>query len=99
MDAAYGIGFYFTDISPEKCRAWTVAYCWRSLNVFEKVECYLKFNIPNDIIQNCREHVFMISDWDERIVYLEGNPTPKCSLGQCFMCHMVSQVKQALGLK
>jgi hypothetical protein len=97
MDAAYGHGWYFTDLAPDKCDAWTVAYCWRSLSVFQRVECYLKFDIPDDILRKCRDHVYMISAWNDQIKYLEGNSTPKCSKGSCLACDVISKVKSFFG--
>lgn len=94
MDVAYGHGWYFTDLAPDKCDAWTVAYCWRSLDVFNKVEFYLKFDVPDDILKHCREHVYMISLWDDRIQYLEGKETQKCSKAPCTLCDVISKVKQ-----
>lgn len=98
MDASYGHGWYFTDFPPDKCDAWTVAYCWRSISVFTKVECYLKFEIPDDILKHCRDHVYMISAWDDRIKYLEGKETPKCPKGPCLLCDAIASVKQFFGL-
>jgi len=98
MDAAYGHGWYFTDLSPDKCDAWTVAYCWRSLSVFTRVEYYLKFDIPDGLATNCRDHVYMLRNWDKRIQYLEGKQTPKCPQAPCTVCGIISKVKKFLGL-
>lgn len=98
MDFAYGRGWYFTDIPPTQCDAWTVAYCWRSLSVFNKVESYLEFDVPDGLATRCREHVYMIGTWDKRITYLEGKQTPKCPKGPCLACAIISTVKQFLGL-
>ncbi len=98
MDASFGRGWYFTDLAPSQCNAWTVAYCWRSLSVFNKVEAYLKFDIPGDAVSRCRDHVYMLSVWDKRINYLEGSLTPGCAAGPCFICDVVRRVKQFFGL-
>jgi hypothetical protein len=98
MDAAYGHGWYFTDLPPDQCDAWTVAYCWRSISVFSKVECYMKFDIPDGSLKHCRDHVYMLSEWDDRIKYIEGKETPKCSKGPCILCAAISSVKKFLGL-
>jgi len=98
MDAAYGQGWYFTDLLPNNCDAWTAAHCWKSLAVFSKLEYYLKFEIPDDILINCRNHVFMVDIWDDRIGYLEGKETPKCSKAPCMVCDVIVRVKQFLGL-
>jgi len=97
MDASYGHGWYFTDLDPKKCDAWTVAYCWRSLTVFSKVEYHMKFDIPDDIVENCRDHVYMIKAWDHRVQYMEGGATPKCPKAPCIICDAISRVKQFFG--
>ena len=99
MDASYGRGWYFTDLEPTNCDAWTIAHCWKNLSAFSKVECYLKFDIPDHIIKHCRDHVYMINNWHENIKYLEGNNTPKCGKGSCFVCDIIGKVKQFLGIK
>ena len=97
MDASYGRGWYFTELPPDKCDAWTIAHCWRSVSVFSKVESYLKFDIPDDILKHCRDHVYMINGWDNRIKYIEGKETPKCSKAPCALCDVVSKVKKYFG--
>lgn len=98
MESSFGHGWYFTDLPPNQCDAWTVAYCWRSLSVFSKVQCYLKFEIPDNIPKKCREHVYMVSSWDNRMKYIEGKETPKCSKGSCLLCDVIGKVKQFLGM-
>lgn len=99
MDKAYGHGWYFTDIEPTHCYAWTVAYCWRdvSTSVFGKTEAYLKFEMPDHLPRHCRDHVYMLSQWDDNIKYLEGKTTNKCSKGPCFICDILTKVKKAFG--
>ena len=97
MDATYGQGWYFTDLPPDKCDAWTVAHCWRNISVFDKVEYYLKFDIPDNILKHCRDHVYMIDNWDNRIKYLEGKVTQKCPKAPCRLCDVISKVKKFFG--
>jgi len=99
MDKAYGHGWYFTDLAPDNCNAWTVAHCWRTISEFSKVQCYMKFDIPDGLATYCRQHVFMLSVWDNRIKYLEGKETPKCGKGSCFVCEVMTRVKSFLGLQ
>jgi len=99
MDSAYGDGWYFTDLPPDKCDAWTVAHCWRSVSAFNKVENYLKFEIPEGILKHCRDHVYMLSTWDQRIRYLEGKATPRCPKAPCILCEAIARVKAFFGLK
>jgi hypothetical protein len=99
MDKAYGHGWYFTDLPPDKCDAWTVAHCWRTISEFTKVQCYLKFEIPDGLAKYCREHVYMLSSWDNSVKYIEGKETPKCGKGSCFVCEVMTKVKQFLGIQ
>jgi len=93
MDSAYGSGWYFTDLEPTNCDAWTVAHCWRRLDVFDRVESYLKFEIPESVTRKCRDHVYMVNQWGNSIKYLDGGDTPRCSKGSCFMCDTIKKVK------
>jgi len=98
-DSAYGPGWYFTDLAPETCDAWTVAFCWRRLDVFTRVESYLKYDIPDEIVTFCREHVYMIKRPDARIRYIDGGPNKKCSTSiSCFVCDTFKRVRAWLGL-
>jgi hypothetical protein len=96
MDAAYGKGWYFTELKPDQCKAWTVAYCWRSLDVFEKVDCYLEFDIPDHLLKKCRDHVYMLNVWYPQIKHINGGETPKCSKGSCFVCSVIATVRSFL---
>lgn len=98
MDASYGHGWYFTDLPPDRCHAWKVAHCWRNVVAFSKVECYLKFDIPDAIIKHCREHVYMLNTWNQQIQYIEGKDTPKCGKGSCLVCDVITTVKKFFGL-
>lgn len=106
MDSAYGNGWYFTDRPPDQCDAWTVAHCWRTLKVFDRVEYYLKFEIPDNLLAKCRDHVWMIgpANWNGNInsgwpvKYLEGKSTPKCGKAvSCLVCDAIKAVKQFFG--
>jgi uncharacterized protein (DUF39 family) len=99
MDASYGKGWYFTDLGPNNCNAWTAAHCWRSLNVFEKVEYYLEFDIPDNLIKKCRDHVFMLNIWDQQIQYKNGGENPKCPKGPCLKCEVISKIKEFFNWK
>ncbi len=93
MDAAYGHGWYFTDLAPDQCRAWTVAYCWRQLDIFARVDAYFKFEIPDGIATRCREHVYVVKQWDQQITYLGGAQTQKCTKSfSCLFCDVITSV-------
>ena len=109
MDSSYGHGWYFTDREPATaCNAWTVAHCWRRLDIFNRVEYYLKFDVADHVLKKCREHVWMISapQWDGTIdgswpvVFLEGKKNPGCTKAvSCLVCDVIGKVKQFFGLK
>ncbi len=93
MDKAYGHGWYFTDLDPNKCDAFTIAHCWRSSKAFKKIEYYLKFQIPDHLVKKCREHVYMLDYWDKTIKYLEGNKNKECTSAPCESCNKYSKIK------
>jgi len=109
QDAAYGYGWYLTDQPPTNCDAWTVAHCWQTvgISIFGKIECYLKFDVPDWMVKKGREHVYLIalSSWDGKlspngaIKYLEGAKTPGCSKKPCWLCESIAKVKAFFGWK
>lgn len=99
MDKTYGHGWYFTDLAPHMCGAWTLAHCWKTVSDFSKIQCYFKFAIPAARLKHCREHVYMLETWDSRIQWLEGKETPKCSQGDCLMCDVLVKVKRFLEIQ
>jgi hypothetical protein len=99
MDAAHGVGWYFTDLGPDTCDAWTLAYCWRRLDIFTRVEANLKFYIPDEIVTHCRDHAYILKTWDNRIKYLEGNRNRKCPKAvSCLLYETITRVRRFLGL-
>jgi len=108
QDAAYGHGWYMTDIDPDKCHGWTVAYCWQRIDreIFEKVEYYLKFEVPDSMIKRGREHVYLIPEqiWTGDInnygtvKYLGGGKVAKCNTAaSCWICHTIQNIKNRFG--
>jgi len=110
QDAAYGNGWYMTDIKPEDCYGWIAAYCWQSLSreIFGKIECYLKFDVPDSMIKKGREHVFLIPEqkWtgdinnSGTVKYLGGGEVAKCNTAvSCWICHTIQNIKNRFGWK
>ena len=104
QDSAYGHGWYLTDIAPETCNAWTVAYCWQRVDqdIFGKAEYYLKFDVPDSMRKNGREHVYLIPEhlWTGdlnnygAVKYLGGDKTGKCTTAvSCWICKKIQEVK------
>ncbi len=89
MDATFGEGWYFTDLGPNICDMEIMYYCWRNTSVFDRLECYMKFDIHNSILQSCRPHVYMVAvdKWNaDSAKYLEGGATTNCSSKPCATC-------------
>lgn len=87
MDAAYGNGWYFTDLDPEKCDPLILSRCWNNVYVTGRIEYYLKFDINSIIVKKCRENVFMITNWETQYIkYLGGDKTRSCSNKPCNTC-------------
>jgi hypothetical protein len=96
MDAAFGTGCYFTDRKPDQCKAWTVAYCWRRQNVFERVEYYMEFDIPDHFLKKCNDHVYLLSNLHSQITRTDGGKTPPCPKGVCSACSDFDKVRSFL---
>jgi hypothetical protein len=90
-------GWTFTDISPDNCNVLNLAFCQKNVYVFSKIECYLKFDVPENLVQKTEEHLFKVKDWDKRIQYVEGQATPKCANGPCLMCGTIAKMKKVFG--
>ena len=108
QDSAYGHGWYMTDIKPEDCYGWIAAYCWQSLSreIFGKIECYLKFDVPDSMIKKGREHVYLILEhlWTGdvnsygTVKYLGGGEVAKCNTAvSCWICKMIQDIKNRFG--
>jgi hypothetical protein len=106
-DSAHGHGWYMTDMDPEKCDGWTVAYCWQRVDqeIFGKVEYYLKLDVPDFMVKKGREHVYLIPEhlWTGdlnsygTVKYLDGGKTRKCSTSvSCWICTKIQEIKTFL---
>ena len=73
MDAAYGVGWYFTDLGPDNSDITISYYCWQDTSLLERTEYYLKFDVDPKILRQPREHVHMVQQWDKNLIkYLGG---------------------------
>jgi hypothetical protein len=89
MDAAYGTGWYFTDLGPDICDMVVAYNCWMNTTsaALERVEYYLKFDIDSRILKKTREHAYMVPTWDQELIkYLEGEKNKVCSKRPCETC-------------
>jgi len=95
MDAAYGIGWYFTDLGPDICDMAIAYRCWQDTTALYRTEYYLKFDIDAKILKKCREHVYILEKWDKDLVkYLEGQKNKSCSLKPCETCEKGEKYRQ-----
>jgi hypothetical protein len=59
VDASYGAGWYFTDLSPTTPNSELYYYLWHQ-SVPERIECFLVFDIDPHLLQNVRPHVYRL---------------------------------------
>lgn len=94
MDSAYGTGWYFTDLDPEKCEAFIAYYCWRNGNLIDRVRYYLKFDVDNSLLKECREHVYMVGRWDNNLIkYIGAYSNSDCPKRPCSNCDKGSKYR------
>lgn len=87
MDSAHGTGWYFTDLDPEKCDSVVAYYCWRNGTLIDRVRYYLKFDIDSSLLKKCREHVYMVSKWDDNLIkYIGAYGNRSCPSQPCNTC-------------
>jgi hypothetical protein len=87
MDAAYGVGYYMTDLGIDKCDIAIAFRCWKSIKALGKIECYIKFEVEDDVLTKCRDNVYLITNWDiAKVKFIEGKEIPSCSKYPCETC-------------
>jgi len=59
LDAAYGPGWYFTDLDPNTPDSQLYYYLWRQ-PVPERVKRYLEFDIDSSLLENTRIHIYRL---------------------------------------
>lgn len=86
-DAAYGHGWYMTDLDPQKCDIAIAINCWKDIDALRKVEYFLQFEVEDILIKECRKNVFLISNWDNsNIKFIKGDKIPGCTKKPCSTC-------------
>lgn len=87
MDAAYGNGWYFTDLDPQKCNMYVSKKCWQNTKAIYRVVYYLQWEIADQILTKCRDNVYMLNNWEEKhIKFLGGGKNTKCPKEPCETC-------------
>jgi hypothetical protein len=86
-DAAYGHGWYMTDLDPKTCDIAIALRCWKDIEALGKVESYLQFEVDDSVFIECRKNVFLIQKWEtEKIKYVKGEKIPNCDKRPCETC-------------
>ncbi len=94
MDAAYGTGWYFTDLGPDTCEMAIAYRCWGNSNVLNRVQHYLKFDIDGSILEKCRERVYMVREWNKNLIkYLGSYKNKECPSKPCYNCETGKKYK------
>ena len=94
MDAAYGSGWYFTDLTPDTCEMAVAYHCWRNSNALERIQYYLKFDIDFSLFKKCRDYVYMVDNWDKNLIkYLGGYKNKDCPKKPCGTCETGKKYK------
>ena len=87
MDAAYGSGWYFTDLDTDKCDMAVMRACWLRTDVPERMTHYLKFEIHESVAQKRRANVYHIEVWDNtKMKHLGGGTNRVCPKKPCHTC-------------
>jgi hypothetical protein len=92
-DAAYGHGWYMTDLDPQKCDIAIALNCWKDIDALRKVEYFLQFEVDDSEYIECRKNVFLIGKWDNsKIKYIKGDKIPDCSKRPCTTCEQGKEI-------
>lgn len=77
MDAAYGNGWYFTDLPPSTDDTTIMQTCWRGGVNPTRLGYYLEFEIDPALATRTGVHTFVVKKWDSgRIRLVGGGPRP-----------------------
>ena len=52
FNSTYGAGLYLTDLDPQKCNVTIMRHCWQNVRKFEKVEYYIKYDVPDGVLNS-----------------------------------------------
>ena len=86
-DSTYGIGWYFTDLSPTTCEKTLMHYCWQRGTLHKRVQYYFELEPVGAIAQWKRDHVYFvpaISNVQFKII--RHGAVPECTLKPCHSC-------------
>jgi hypothetical protein len=89
MDAAYGDGWYFTDLGPENCDYHIANQCWRTTHdsVVARVSYWFKYDIDPSILHHTRDHVYLLKNPDPTLTkFLGKQKKAPCPLKPCNIC-------------
>ncbi len=60
VDAGYGMGWYFTDISPDSCEIQIYNECFGGPNPNKRIDYYLYIDIPDRYIKKGKNHIYLV---------------------------------------
>ncbi len=88
-DAAYGEGWYFTDLPPSTCEKILMYYCWQKGTLHRRVDYYFELQVAGGSARQVpyREHVFFvpINPYVSFHINRHG-AVPECPLKPCHSC-------------
>ena len=86
-DAAYGEGWYFTDLPPDTCEKILMYYCWQKGTLHRRVRYYLQINVVGGIASRVRDHVYFVpKNPNVSFSVVNRGSTPECPLKPCHSC-------------
>jgi len=86
-DAAFGEGWYFTDLGPTTCEKVLMKYCWERLTLFQRVKYYFRLQPVGAVAEWRKPYVYFVPlRANVSFTILENGPIPDCSLKPCSTC-------------
>jgi hypothetical protein len=72
MDAAFGPGWYLTDLPPSTSAQTVVRNNWRANVGKARARCYLEFDIDPSLLTRTGEHNYLVRKWDDKGISFIG---------------------------
>lgn len=89
IDATHGRGYYFTDLSPDKCDRQIAKCCWGNKLFTDRVQYFLTCDIPQGVYQWCKPNVYLVPEGRaSNFNLIRKGPKPYCSLKPCNACSL-----------
>ena len=86
-DAAYGEGWYFTDLPPHTCEKIRMQHCWNRTTFYQRSKYYLQIEVNGGRANWKREHVYVVPrSAYVSFTFVNGGQTPECLRKPCRSC-------------